>query len=147
MNRMKNKPSPQASRSCDFFVKSSRFLQVFEVFGLARTCSNLFGSIRMRSDAFRCVWTISEKFTKILKNRSKSMFFKIFARFLRSYAKTDVTSSFLDIVCSISTFLELAMTLRTHLGIGYRPGMSSASGISRFLEARESISGAVLAIS
>ena len=81
----------------------------------------------MHLDGFECIWTRSEKFEKFGKIGRKIKFFAIFVRFLRSYAKTDVTSNFLAIFCSRSTYLELGTTLGAHLGIGYRPGMASAS--------------------
>ena len=53
------------------------------------------------------------------------VFFDIFARFLRSYAKTDVASNFLVNFCSRLTYSELDTTLGAHLGVGYRPGTAS----------------------
>ena len=80
-----------------------------QVFGGLGTCSDLFGLIRMR--AFGSVLKRLDNFHKIFANRSKNMCFGIFARFLRSYAKTDVASSFLDIFCSRLTSSELGATL------------------------------------
>ena len=92
----------------------------------------------MRSDALGCIWMGSDAFGRVRKNSEnfgnfgrKIQFFAIFVKFLRSYAKTDVTSSFLAIFCSRSIYLELSTTLGAHLGIGYRPGMASASAIGR----------------
>ena len=61
------------------------------------------------------------------------VFFDIFARFLRSYAKTDVASNFLVNFCSRLTYSELDTTLGAHLGMGYRPGMASASHVFNHL--------------
>ena len=45
----------------------------------------------------------------------------------------DITGTFLPIFCSGYTYLELNTTLGAHLGIGCRPGMTSANAIGRFL--------------
>ena len=91
----------------DAFGKNSENLIRKSVFCSFRTCSDLFGRVQMHSDAFGCirmhldafgcVRTLSETFEKHLTKKS---FFGIFGRFLRKHAKTDVTSSFLDIFCS-----------------------------------------------
>ena len=43
----------------------------------------------------------------------------------------DVNGRFLAIFCSRYTYLELSTTLGAHPGMGYRPGMASASAIGR----------------
>ena len=132
----------------ELFDVFARFLKVF---GLVRTRSDLFGCVRMRSDACGCIWMRSDAFghfQKIPNFCQKNCFFGIFARFLKKHANTDVASSFLDIFCSRWTYLELGTTLGAQLGIGYRPGMPSASAIGRFLEApRRLCRGGGLAIS
>ena len=82
----------------------------------------------MRSDAFGRVRKNSENFGKI---GPMIKFCAIVVRFLRSYAKTDVTNRFLAIFRSGYTYLELDTTLGAHLGIVCRPGMASASPIGR----------------
>ena len=42
------------------FANFRGFREFFEVFRLARTCSDLFGSIQMHSDAFGCIWMRSD---------------------------------------------------------------------------------------
>ena len=104
------------------------FLRFSELLGPARTCSDAFGWVWMRLDAFGSTRTRSENFRK---NPSKNQFFGLLVRFLRSYAKTDVTGRFLAIFRSGYTYLELDTTLGAHLGIVCRPGMASASPIGR----------------
>ena len=114
--------------SAKFSRDFRNFRTFFEVFGLALTCPGLFGCVRMRSDASGCVRMHSDAFGNFGR---KIKFFCNFVSFLRSYAKTDVTSNFLAIGCSRKTFLQLSKTLGARLGIGYRPGMASASAIGR----------------
>ena len=102
---------------------SRKFFDVFakkiKIFGLAWTCSDALGCIRMRSDASGCVRMRSDTSGKFRKISSKNQFFYMFANFLRTYAKTDVTSSFFDTFCSRWTYFELDTTLGAHLGIEY----------------------------
>ena len=64
----------------------------------------------------------------------KKVSFFSFCKFLRSYAKTDVTSNFLDIFSSRLTFSELGATLGGHLGIGYRTTtLGGVRGVQRVL--------------
>ena len=60
----------------------------------------------------------------------------------------DVTSSFLGISCSRYIYLGLSTTPGAHLGMGYRPGMASASAIGQLQSAQwRFIWGGVMAIS
>ena len=86
----------------------------------------------MHLDASGCIWKLSDNFET---NWLKYQFFALLVRFVMSYAKTDVTGSFLVIFCSRLIFSELGATLGAHLGIRYSAGMASASAIGRFLEA------------
>ena len=86
--------------------------------------SDGFGYVWMRSEALGQVWKISEKSVQ-------KLVFRFLDRFLRSYAETDVTSSFPANFLSGYTYLELDMTLGAHLGIVCRPGIASASPIGR----------------
>ena len=59
----------------EVFAKFSQvfrsFRKLFEDFGLALTCLDLLGCVRMRSDASGWVWMHLDAFVKIRKNRSK----------------------------------------------------------------------------
>ena len=58
------------SRSFRKFFAS--FRKFFEVFGVAGTCPDLFGCVRMGLDASGCVRKRSDAFGNFLENRSKN---------------------------------------------------------------------------
>ena len=78
----------------------------------------------MRSDAFGCIWmrqmrpNAFGRFRKIFEKNTKNQIFAIFAGFLRSHAKTDVTNTFLVFFRFRYTYLKLGTTRGAHLGIG-----------------------------
>ena len=109
----------------EVFACFCSFFQFSDLLGPAGTCSDLLGPVRMHLDAFGCIRELSENFEK---NYPKNRFFALLVRFLRSYAETDVTSSFPANFRSGYTYLELDTTLGAHLGIVCRPGMASARG-------------------
>ena len=78
---------------------------------------------------------MKKKLTKIFEKQigRKISFFANFVWILTSYGKTDVKINFYAKFSSRLTFSELGATLGAHLGIGYRPGMASASAIGRYL--------------
>ena len=79
---------------------------------------------------------MKKKMTKKKSNkkiRRKTSFFANFIWILTSYGETDVKINFYVTFSSRLTFSELGATLGAHLGIGYRPGMASASAIGRYL--------------
>ena len=82
---------------CEMFATFLTFLPIcFSVFGLARTSSYVFECIRMCSDASGCIW-MHPTLLDISGNSVENQYFAFLARFLRSYTKMGVTSSFLDI--------------------------------------------------
>ena len=85
----------------------------------------------MRSDVFG-------HFRKLL-NFFDDFFFRYFCPFLRKHTKIEVTSSFLDIFCSTQTPFELSTTLKAHLGMGYRPGMASASATGQLAQNSDTV--------
>ena len=83
----------------------------------------------MHSDASGCVRMRSDTFGKFRKKLLETSVFRTFGEVFEGFAKTDVTARFLAIFRSGYTYLELGTTLGAHLGMGYRPGMASASAI------------------
>ena len=116
----------------------------------------MFGCVPRHLDASGCVrMHPAGQFRKISENHTEKCFFfcifsvvseelcknSIFGGVLEEPRKNrrhqKVPRNFLFQVCDI--YLGLDTTLRAHLGIGYHPGMASASTIGRLLEAPLSI--------
>ena len=75
----------------EIFAKFSQvfrsFRKLFEDFGLALTCRDLLGCVRMRSDASGWVWMHLDAFGKIRKNRSKNLVFRNFCEVFEELRK------------------------------------------------------------